>query len=555
MRRRWPLLLTAALAGSASLAVPFALAADWPTWGRDGSRNMVSPDERNLPDAATPGKVNDDTGEVDLSTAQHVAWAAKLGSQTYGNPVVAGGRVYVGTNNAKPRDAKYDGDHGVLLCLDEATGKLLWQLVVPKLAAGRNVDWEECGVCSSPAVEVDKAAGDKVYIVTNRCEVLCLDAAGLANGNDGPFKDEAQYAAGPGKPPVELGPQDADVLWKYDLRTELGVFPHFQTASNPLVVGDKLYITTSNGVDWSDKHVPSPDAPALICLDKRTGKLLGQEKLGISARTLYCNWSAPAFGTVGGKPTVVFGGGDGFCYGFDPEPAADGTLRELWRVDGNPPEYRAKDGKPVKYRDNKGPSEIIATPVVWKGKVYFPIGQDPEHGPGAGALTCVSVAFAGGGSGGGDGKGTPKVEWQNKEVGRSMSTPSIVDGLLMVPELAGIVHAVDPATGKQLWKHDAESNVWGSVLLADGRGYVGNESGELLILNVGGTSAAAATKGGGDTKAGEEKKGDDDKSGDEGKESKVIAKIDLGGPVFSTPVAANGALYVATGTQLYKLKK
>ena len=56
-------------------------------------------------------------------------WAAKLGSQTYGNPVVAGGRVYVGTNNGNPRDEKYEGDYGNLYCLDEKTGKLLWQLV------------------------------------------------------------------------------------------------------------------------------------------------------------------------------------------------------------------------------------------------------------------------------------------------------------------------------------------------------------------------------------------------------------------------------------------
>jgi outer membrane protein assembly factor BamB len=549
-RNRWPLLLSAALAAvSACALVPLAAAGDWPTWGRDGSRNMVSPDERNLPDAVTPGKPNDDTGEVDLSATKGIAWVAKLGSQTYGNPVVAGGRVYVGTNNAKPRDEKYQGDHGVLLCLDERTGKLLWQLAVPKLAAGRNVDWEDCGICSSPAVD-----GDKVYVVTNRCEVLCLDAAGLANGNQG-VADEAQAAAGPGKPPVDQGPQDADVLWRYDLRHELGVFPHFQTASNPLVVGGKLYVTTSNGVDWSDKHVPSPDAPALICLEKTTGKLLGGETAGISGRTLYCNWSAPAYGPVGGRPTVVFGGGDGFLYGFDPGPTPDGHLRELWRVDCNPPEYRvAKDGKPIKYRDGKGLSEIIATPVVWKDKVYVAIGQDPEHGPGAGALNCVAVTYAadqGKAAATAAETATAKVEWRNTTVGRSMSTAAVTDGLLLVPELSGVIHAVDPATGKELWRHDAESNVWGSVLLADGKGYVGNESGELLILSAG----AAADKPAADKPAADAKAGTDDKGGEDGKDARVIAKIDLGGSVFSSPVAANGAVYVATGTQLYKLKK
>jgi outer membrane protein assembly factor BamB len=499
---------------AAALVVPAVsptLAGDWPTWGHDASRNMVSA-ETNLPDSAKPGKVNDDTGEVDLKGAEHVAWTARLGSQTYGNPVVAGGRVYVGTNNGKPRDEKYQGDYGVLLCLDEQTGKMLWQLAVPKLAAGRNVDWEECGVCSSPAID-----GERVYVVTNRCEVVCLDVAGMADGNEGPFKDEAQYTAGPGKPPIPQGAADADIVWRYDLRHELGVFPHFQTASNPLVVGDRLYITTSNGVDWSDRHVPSPDAPALICLDKKTGKLLGRERSGISARTLYCNWSAPAYGTVGGKPTLVFGGGDGFLYGFDPAPTPSGDLAERWRIDCNPPEYRARDGKPVKYRSDKGPSEVIATPVVFDDKVYVPIGQDPEHGSGAGALSCVAVTYAGD-------KATPAIAWQNKNVGRSMSTVSIANGVLIVPELAGVIHCVDPATGKAIWRHDAESNVWGSALVADGKAYVGTEAGEVVVLGA-------------------------------DKAKQPPTKIDLGGAVFSTPVAANGALYVATGTQLYKLKK
>ena len=113
---------------------------------------------------------------------------------------VAGGRVYVGTNNGAPHDPKFKGDYAVLLCLDEATGKLDWQLAIPKLAAGNASDYAEVGLCCSPTVD-RTPDGDRVYIVTNRCEVLCLDAAGMAKGNKGPFLDEAQYTAGPGKPP------------------------------------------------------------------------------------------------------------------------------------------------------------------------------------------------------------------------------------------------------------------------------------------------------------------------------------------------------------------
>src|SRR5687767_14088534 len=186
MHRSHSLIRTAGgfIAGGIVLATTFAIAADWPHWGRDSSRNMVSPEKR-LPAEAEIG----DAPEGDQLTpdpAKSLKWVVKLGSQTYGNPTVAGGRVYVGTNNDSPRDPKYQGDRGVLMCFDETGGKFLWQLVVPKHPAGRNIDWEFVGLCSSPAVE-----GHRVYVVTNRCEVVCLDARGMANGNDGPFKEEA----------------------------------------------------------------------------------------------------------------------------------------------------------------------------------------------------------------------------------------------------------------------------------------------------------------------------------------------------------------------------
>ena len=102
-------------------------AADWPIWGKDGSRNMVSA-ESGLTVDFNPGDMNDDE-VVDMKTTKNVKWVAKLGSQAYGNVTVAGGRVYVGTNNESPRDPGKKGDRGVVMCLDEKTGNLLWQLV------------------------------------------------------------------------------------------------------------------------------------------------------------------------------------------------------------------------------------------------------------------------------------------------------------------------------------------------------------------------------------------------------------------------------------------
>src|SRR5258708_6622099 len=115
-------------------------ASDWPVWGHDSSRNMVSP-ETGLPDSFDAGKMKPKSEEVDLATTRNVKWVAKLGSQCYGNPTVAGGHVFVGTNNQSPRDPKYKGDRGVMMCLDAADGKLAWPLVGPKLGTGQVSDW------------------------------------------------------------------------------------------------------------------------------------------------------------------------------------------------------------------------------------------------------------------------------------------------------------------------------------------------------------------------------------------------------------------------------
>ena len=62
-------------------------------------------------------------------------------------------------------------------------------------------------------------------------------------------------------------------------------------------------------------------------------------------------------------------------------------MKKVWWVDCNPPEYKKnKDGKPIKYPAAEGPSEINATPVFYKNRVYVAIGQDPEHGEGVGHL-------------------------------------------------------------------------------------------------------------------------------------------------------------------------
>lgn len=536
MKMKNQMLYAAVVAGLASQLSPLQ-AEDWPQWGgNDPGRNMYSA-AKGLPDRFEPGKTKAGTEDIDLATTKNVKWAAKLGSQSYANPVVSGGKVFVGTNNESPRDKRHVGDRSILYALDEKTGGFLWQLVVPKLKSGKVNDWENLGLLAAPLV-----IGNRLWVVTSRCEVLCLDTEGMANGNDGPYKDEAKYVTlDTGKPPIEPGPTDADILWRYDMMEELGVFPHNASNCSVIMVDGKLFVCTSNGQDWTHVNIPSPNSPSFIALDPKTGELIGEDDAGIGHRIYHGQWTSPSAGKVDGKWQVFFGGGDGVVYALSatpekgsgqpvtkvfpnqPDSVEDTELnyiKKVWWVDCVPPEYKAKDGKPIKYPAAEGPSEINSTPVYYDNKVYVAIGQDPEHGEGVGRLVCIDPS-------GKTGDITKTgIVWDYKGIKRSISTVSIdpATGLLFIADFSGFVHCLDAKTGKLNWVYDMKAHMWGSTFVADGKVYVGDEDGDFVIL---------AAKG--------------------GDKPVVISETNIGAPIYGTPIVANGTMYVMGQTHLFAI--
>ena len=164
---------------------------------------------------------------------KNIKWAQDLGSKAYGGPVVADGKIFVGTNNANPRNPKIKGDKGILLCFRQSDGKFLWQAVHDKLPAGRVNDWPDEGICSSPVVE-----GKRLYYVSNRCELVCADTEGFLDGKNDGVQDEKYKDK-----------TDADIIWRLDMIKELGVYPRQLASCSPVIGGDLVFVITDNGVD------------------------------------------------------------------------------------------------------------------------------------------------------------------------------------------------------------------------------------------------------------------------------------------------------------------
>ena len=322
-----------------------------------------------------------------------------------------------------------------------------------------------------------------MYIVGPRGDVLCLDRNGQADGNDGPFLREKEYIKVPEDSRYQLTKADGDIIWQYNMLKELDVYPHDVCGSTPLLHGDYLYACTSNGQDDKHRYIVRPEAPSLIVLDKHTGKLAATDGELIGKRMFHGHWSSPVAARIDGKDMILFGGGDGVLYAFEPVQtvAAKGkvqTLKKIWQYDCNPRDYRFKDGKEISGNDHRrkspdGPSEIISTPVVYKERVYICIGQSPIHGQGKGMLSCVDAA-------------TGKKVWDSREVGRSLSNVAIHEGLLYITDFNGKLHCFDADSGELFWQQDLGAGVWtSSPVVIAGKVYVSTEKNSLWVMKAG----------------------------------------------------------------------
>lgn len=500
---------------------------DWGQWAGSPHRNSVTT-EKNIPI------------EWDVESGENVRWSMPLGSETYGNPVIANSKVYVGTNNGAGYIKRYPSnvDLGVLVCFAEKDGEFLWQHSNEKLPQGRVHDWPQQGICCAPYVD-----GDRLWYVTSRGEVACLDTEGFHDGeNDGDQNE-----------PVKDDKAEADVVWSFDMMSELGVFQHNMCSCSVTCAGDLLFVNTSNGVDEGHQNLPAEGAPSFICLNKNTGEVVWTDSTP-GKFVLHGQWSSPAYGVLGGVPQVLFGGGDGWIYSFAAE-GENGKSKLLWKFDCNPKNSLYILG------GSATRNHIIATPVIYDGLVYVAVGEDPEHGEGDGHLWCIDPTKRGDVSptlvynradpstpiarkrlqalveADGDVEkpnpnsaavwhymGADPEEFETT-MHRTCGTVAIKDDILFVADFSGMFHCLNAKTGEPYWTYDMFAASWASPLIIGDRVYISDEDGDIAIFDI-------------------------DKEGGE-----PIQEINMESAVYTSPVAANSTLFISNRNRVYAIQE
>jgi outer membrane protein assembly factor BamB len=184
----------------------------------------------------------------------------------------------------------------------------------------------------------------------------------------------------------------------------------------------------------------------------------------------------------------------------------------LWKFDANPKDAEWRLGG----RGTR--NNILSTVVVHDGKAYIGVGQDPEHGEAPGHFWAFDP------SGSGDITDSAII-WHRggRDFHRTMSTAAIGDGIIYISDLSGFLYALDADTGEHYWTFDTFAAVWGSAFLADGKVYLGDEDGDVIVLRA-------------------------------GKEMEELAEMNLGASVYTTPYAKDGVLYILSRNRLFALE-
>ena len=418
---RLSLLFVLALASSAG-------ADNWPLWRGPTGAGISS--DKDLP--------------IKWSATENVRWRVPLPGPCHSSPIVWGDRVFV-------TQAVDDGKRRTLMCFNRADGKLLWQSQVT-YAEPEPISPNNTFCAGSPAT-----GGERVYV--------CFGSAG-ASAYDFEGKE----------------------LWHRDLGK---VTNAFGSAVSPILVGDMCILNFG----------PDPKA-RLIALNKKTGEVAWEavppkpEESELASRGPGGpggprgpggppGRGGPGMGPGPGGPP---GGGRGpGGPGGDPARGSSWSTPIVVNANGRTEVVLATAGRlsaydPASGRQlwvSKGLGASIYSSPTWGEGVVFAMTSGPGGGP------AVAVRP------GGDGDVTKSQRvWRLETLKSSIGSGVIYNGHLFLIAGDGTALCLDLKTGKTIWEHrlpstGGRSSSWSSMLLADGKIYVPNQSGDVFVLRAG----------------------------------------------------------------------
>jgi len=485
------------------LFVTSVFATDAPQFGIDQGRNRIS-EETNLPVSFHPGRIDSASGNI-VDTGANVRWAVRIGTKTYTPPVIADGRVLIGTNNEAQFDPNLDGDYGVMLCLDEQTGEFRWQYAVPKITDIPYADTPHIGITSVPLVR-----DGIVYFVDNRGTVCALHLS------------------------------DGSAKWTLDLVETFGIRLHDANNCSIVIHEDILFVATGNGQDARHYDVERPEAPSLVVLDVETGTPLARDDDWLKTGIAHGQWCSPSLGNVKQAdgtvvPTLFFALGNGMLHSVNvqrlrqqlPAPPEDAgqygsalfKIQADWTFNGNGAEALGED-RPFQQGRGSASYCCLSPPVFVDNWLYLLFCYDFSTGarPLRAFLTALDPTLPP------EAPAASRLLWKTPNIEDGAFAPQAVfDGLVYFGDRNGVFYCLDAQSGEMVWKMDLRGEHWGGPLVADGKIYIGTSRRMFYVLQA-------------------------------GREAKVLAEIEMPGAMFAGATAANGTLFIPGDGFLYAVE-
>ena len=251
------------------------------------------------------------------------------------------------------------------------------------------------------------------------------------------------YAFGVGATVIALS-KDGKKLWDRSVGEEFGAFTtHGGRTMSPLIDGD-LVIVSSPVSTWG---AMANRSHRFIAMNKRTGEIVWTSTPG--GRPYDTAYGAPMIATIGGQRLLICGIGDGGVYAMKPQ-----TGEKVWGI------VIAKRG-------------INTGVAVMGNNVIISHGDENLDSNEMGMVAAID----------GSQKGEIKTfKWKFEGFLGGFSSPIIDGDRVYQIENGSRMVAFDVVTGKQLWKQQLGTVQKAPPVLADGKLYVGTESGKFFIL-------------------------------------------------------------------------